>query len=256
MITALNDACRQVYARTGALAGTARGSRQMGRGAGGDISRKIDLVAEKTVLEVLKKRGIDATIIGEECGRIEGKKGFVIMDGIDGTTNAVRRIPFYCCSLAYATEFKLSAVTHAAVIDLVTGDLYYASKGSGAFLNGKRLRAKGTGDMVVGMNVSGIGPDVVGRLSPVMSKVGHARQFGAIALEMCFLARGQLDASIDLRGKIRPTDIAGACLIVREAGGRVYSGDGVELDAELGVDTRLSVIATADRKIYVELFGA
>ena len=250
MIEALKEACLQVHARTKGMAGTALGNRQMGRGAGGDISRKIDLMAEKTVIGVLKKHKVDATIIGEECGRIEGKeKGCVIMDGIDGTANATRKIPFYCCSLAYATEFRLSAVTHAAIIDLTNGDLYHASKGRGAFLNGKRIRVREAGDdddeVVIGMNVSGIGSDIIKRLSPVMSKASHVRQFGAVALEMCFIAAGRLDASVDLRGKIRPTDIAGAHLIVKEAGGKVYSGNGKELDAELGVDTRISLVAAA-----------
>ena len=258
MIGALKEACLQVHARTKGMAGTALGNRQMGRGAGGDTSRKIDLMAEKTVIGVLKKCKVGATIIGEECGRIEGKdKGFVIMDGIDGTTNATRRIPFYCCSLAYAAEFRLSAVTHAAIIDLTNGDLYHASKDRGAFLNGRRIRVREAGDdIVMGMNISGIGPDIIKRLSPVMSKANHVRQFGAVALEMCFLAAGRLDASIDLRGKIRPTDIAGAYLIVKEAGGEVYSGSGKELDAELGVDTRISLAAVANKKMLSKLSSA
>ena len=257
LIEVLKEACRQVHARTRGIAGTAQGNRQMGRGAGGDISRKIDLVAEKTVIEVLKKRKIDATIIGEECGRIEGSKGFVIMDGIDGTANATRGIPFYCCSLAYAAEFRLSAVTDAAIIDLVTGDLYHASKDKGAFLNGKRIRVRHSSDNnVIGMNVSGISPNVIEKLSPVMTKSNHVRQFGAIALEMCFLARGQLDASIDLRGKIRPTDIAASCLIVKEAGGQVHSANGVKLDAELGVGTHISFVATANKEALDELSAA
>src|SRR5581483_8973084 len=146
IIGALKDACREVHARTRGIAGTVQGNRQVGRGAGGDISRRIDILAEKTAIEVLRRQGIDSTIIGEECGRIEGKKtGVVIMDAIDGTTNASRRIPFYCCSLAYATDFRLSTVTHAAVIDLVSGDLYYASKGKGAFCNGKRIKVREAG---------------------------------------------------------------------------------------------------------------
>lgn len=253
-IDVLKEACRQVRAKTRGMAGTALGNRQVGRGAGGDISRRIDLIAEKTVIGVLKKRGVNATIIGEECGRIEGKNGFVVMDGIDGTTNATRRIPFYCCSLAYATDFSLKSVTHAAIIDLVTGDLYHASKGKGAFLNGKRIRTRKAGDdMVIGMNVSGVSPAVAGRLVPVMAKANHVRQFGAVALEMCLLARGQLDAFIDLRSKIRPTDLAGAYLIVKEAGGTILSERGGELDSDLGVETRLSFIATAHDKIFSEL---
>lgn len=245
-MAALKEACLQVHARTKGIAGTARGNRQMGRGAGGDISRRIDLVAEKTVIEVLKKRGVDATIIGEECGRIEGKNGYVMMDAIDGTTNASRKIPFYCCSLAYATEFKLSAVADAAVIDLASGDLYYASKGKGAFCNGKRIRVKQAGrDVVVGMNVSKIGPDTASKLSPVLAKANHVRLFGAVALELCYLARGMIDASIDLRGKIRPTDIAAAYLIVKEAGGKFYS-NGRDLDADLGIKTRISFVAVAN----------
>lgn len=263
MIGALKDACREVHARTRGIAGTARGNRQTGRrGAGGDVSRRIDLLAEKTVIEVLKKRGIGATIIGEECGRIEGKekKGFVVMDAIDGTTNASRQLPFYCCSLAYADEFRLGAVKDAAIINLVNGDLYYASKGKGAFCNGKRIRVREAGDdVVIGMNVSGINDRTIKRLAPVMSKANHVRQLGSLAMELCHLAKGSLDASIDFRGKVRPVDIAAACLIVREAGGQVYSDKGVELDCELGVETRMSFVATAHEKVFrdlsADLFG-
>ncbi|HXV45316.1 MAG TPA: inositol monophosphatase family protein [Nitrososphaera sp.] len=248
IVDVLRQACRQVHARTKGLAGTARANRQVGRGAGGDMSRRIDLVAEKTVIDIVRKRGIDATIIGEECGRIEGKHGYIIMDAIDGTTNAVRGIPFYCCSVAYATDFRLSAVTDGAIIDLARGDLYYASRGKGAFLNDKRISAKKESppDPTIGLNVSGVKPAVVGRLAPIIADADHTRQFGANALEMCFLARGLLDAYVDLRGKIRPTDIAAGYLIAKEAGAKVYSDTGSDLESDLDVKTRLSYIAVAN----------
>jgi myo-inositol-1(or 4)-monophosphatase len=248
IVDVLKQACRQVHARTKGLAGTARANRQVGRGAGGDMSRRIDLVAEKTVIDIVRKRGIDATIIGEECGRIEGKHDYIIMDAIDGTTNAVRGIPFYCCSVAYATEFRLSAVTDGAIIDLAMGDLYYASRGKGAFLNDKRISAKKESppDPTIGLNVSGVKPAVVGRLAPIIAEADHTRQFGANALEMCFLARGLLDAYVDLRGKIRPTDIAAGYLIAKEAGAKVYSDTGSDLESDLDVKTRLSYVAVAN----------
>jgi len=255
IIDVLKQACRQVYAKTRGLAGTARANRQVGRGAGGDMSRRIDLIAEKTAIDIFTKRGIDATIIGEECGRIEGKRGYIVMDAIDGTTNAVRGIPFYCCSLAYATHFKLSSVTDAAIIDLARGDLYYASVGKGAFLNGRRIFAKKESppDPTIGINVSGVKPAVVARLAPIIADADHTRQFGANALEMCFLARGLLDAYIDLRGKIRPTDIAAGYLIAKEAGARVYSAAGSDLESDLDVKTRLSYIVVSNDRIRQQL---
>lgn len=248
IVDILKQACRQVHAKTQGLAGTARASRQMGRGAGGDVSRRIDLLAEKTVIDIVRRQGIDATIIGEECGRIEGRRGYIIMDAIDGTTNAVRGIPFYCCSIAYATDFRLSAVTDAAIIDLARGDLYYASSGKGAFLNGRRISAKKESppDPTIGINVSGVKPPVIERLAPIIAEADHSRQFGANALEMCFLARGFLDAYIDLRNKIRPTDIAAGYLITKEAGAKVYSADGSDLESDLDVKTRLSYIVVAN----------
>ncbi len=255
IVDVLKQACRRVHAKTRGLAGTAHASRQMGRGAGGDMSRRIDQIAEKTVIDIIRKRGIDATIIGEECGRIEGRQGYIIMDAIDGTTNAVRGIPFYCCSIAYATHFRLSTVTDAAIIDLAMGDLYYASKGKGAFLNGRRTSAKKESppDPTIGINVSGVKPAVVERLAPIIAKADHTRQFGANALEMCFLARGLLDAYIDLRGKIRPTDIAAGYLIAREAGASVYSADGSDLESDLDVKTRLSYVAVANDRMREQL---
>ncbi|HXG06706.1 MAG TPA: inositol monophosphatase family protein [Nitrososphaera sp.] len=258
IVDILKQACRQVHMKTLGLAGTARANKQMGRGAGGDMSRRIDLVAEKTVIDHLTKHKVDATVIGEECGRIEGRKGYVIMDAIDGTTNAVRGIPFYCCSIAYATDFKLSAVTDAAIIDLARGDLYYASKGRGAFVNsGKRIHARKESppDPTIGINMSGIKPAVVERLAPIIAESDHTRQFGANALEMCFLARGFLDAYIDLRGKIRPTDIAAGYLIAKEAGAKVYSHTGSVLDSDLDVKTRLSYVVTANDGMLKQLSG-
>jgi len=255
IIDILKEACLQVHETTKGLAGTAVGSRQMGRGAGGDISRRIDLIAEKTVIDVIRKRSVDASIIGEECGRIEGKQGYIIIDAIDGTTNAICGIPFFCCSVAYATDFYLSTVADAAIIDLTRGDLYYASKNRGAFLNGKRIFVKRepTSDSTIGINVSGVNHAIVERLAPIIAEATHIRQFGANALEMCFVARGFLDAYIDLRGKIRPTDIAAGYLIAKEAGAKIYSEDGSNLESNLDVKTRLSYVAVANDKIREQL---
>ena len=100
--------------------------------------------------------------------------------------------------------------------------------------------------MLIGMNISGVSADTFNRLSRLISKAIHIRHFGANALELCYFARGLMDAYIDFRGKIRPTDMAAAYLIVNEAGGKIYSDNGSELESELGVNKTLSFMAVID----------
>ena len=263
IIDILKEACDEVYQNTRNLIGTAEGNKKFGRGAGGDISRRIDLDAEKAVINTLQRHNFNPTIIGEECGMIQGNDGFLIMDAIDGTMNASRGIPFYCCSLAYSIDFRLSSVVDAAVIDLSIGDIYYASKEKGAFLNGDRICAGRSKignnsiseqdfqqDIVIGMNISGVSEDTFNRLSKLISRSIHTRHFGANALELCYFARGLMDAYIDFRGKIRATDMAAAYLIVKEAGAKIYSDNGSELESELGVDRTMSFMAVIDDQMY------
>jgi myo-inositol-1(or 4)-monophosphatase len=257
IVDILKESCNEVYQNTKHLIGTAEGNKKFGRGAGGDISRKVDLDAEKAVIDTIQRHHFKPTIIGEECGIIQGKDGFLIMDAIDGTMNASRGVPFYCCSLAYSIDYRLSSVVDAAVIDLSTGDIYHASKEKGAYWNKDRIYARGSRsingskqdyqqDMLIGMNISGVSADTFNRLSRLISKAIHIRHFGANALELCYFARGLMDAYIDFRGKIRPTDMAAAYLIVNEAGGKIYSDNGSELESELGVNKTLSFMAVID----------
>ncbi len=107
VIEILREVSKQIYENVKDLAGTDDAAGDFGRGAGGDISRNIYIIAEKTVLDYLKEINFDCVVLGEECGRVElskNPKGFVIMDAIDGSANAVRGVPFFCSSLAFATE--------------------------------------------------------------------------------------------------------------------------------------------------------
>ena len=263
IIDILKEACYEVYQNTRNVIGTVEGNEKFGRGAGGDISRKIDLDAEKSVRDTLNRHNFNPTIIGEECGVIQGKDGFLIMDAMDGTMNASRGIPFCCCSLAYSIDFRLSSVVDAAVIDLSVGDLYYASKEKGAYWNGDRIYAgrsktrnnnsiseQHIQDIIIGMNISGISEDTFNRLSSVISMSLHIRHFGANALELCYFARGLMDAYIDFRGKIRVTDMAAAYLIVKEAGAKIYSDNGSELESELGINKTMSFMAVIGDEMY------
>jgi myo-inositol-1(or 4)-monophosphatase len=276
----LIESSKNVYSEIKDLLGTSEGASKISLGAGGDISRKIDIVAETVVINTIKSNNISPVIIGEECGIVNlnnyssssssssssnnNNKGYVIMDAVDGTTNAIRGIPFSCCSLAFANEFKLSSVTDAVVLDLFTGDIYSASKQKGSFFNNKKISVRNEKDfssitsledfksidLLIGTNVSGVPTNILDEISKVISFSSHIRHFGANALELCYFARGFMDAYIDIRGKIRSTDMAAAYLIAKEAGGKLYSSNGQELDSELGLKNKLSFYAVSNKKIF------
>ena len=257
VIEVLEEAARRVYDNVKYLPGTKESGGDFGRGAGGDISRRIDVLAEKTVLDYLKEINFECVVLGEECGRVDLSKktnGFVIMDAVDGSTNAVRGIPFSCCSLAFAAGHKLSSITDAVVIDLYSGDLYAASKGNGAFMNGHKIQVHKEKPLyfVVGLDISGISPDTLQRLSPIISESNHIRHFGAVALELAIFARGLVDLFVDLREKLRITDVAAGYLIAQEAGGFIVDKNGKALDSELGYDKRISFVAAANKEILNE----
>ncbi len=258
IIEILREASNKIYENVKDLAGTDDAGGDFGRGAGGDISRNIDIIAEKTVLDYFKEINFDCVVLGEECGRVElseNPKGFVIMDAIDGSANAVRGVPFFCSSLAFATENKLSSVTDGVVMNLATGEMYWASKGKGSFLGESKIQAYNKEPVyrIVGVNISNANKGLMEKLGPLFEHHNHTRHFGANALEMALLARGLMDIFIDLRDKIRIQDIAAGYLLVKEAGGLLVDLDLNPLDADLSYETRVSFIAAANKKILDEI---
>ena len=256
----LREASNRIYENVKDLAGTDGAAGDFGVGAGGDISRNIDIIAEKTVLDYLKEINFECIVLGEECGRVElskKPKGYVIMDAIDGSANAVRGVPFFCSSLAFATENKLSSVTDGVITNLSNGKMYWASKNKGAFFNNKQIKVHKKNPIykIIGINTSGASIDLVKLLNPIYENYEHTRHFGANALEMAMFARGLMDIFIDLRKKIRIQDIAAGYVIVKEAGAILLDEDLNRLDANLSYETRVSFIAAANQEILDEIMS-
>ena len=260
VINILREASKKIYENVKDLAGTDDAGGDFGRGAGGDISRNIDIIAEKTVLDYLREINFECIVLGEECGRVEiskNPKGYIIMDAIDGSANSVRGVPFFCSSLAFATENKLSSITDGVITNLSSGEMYWASKNKGAFLNESRIQVHNKEPIykIVGINTSGASPELMKKLHPIFEQHNHTRHFGANALEMAMFARGLMDIFIDLRNKIRIQDIAAGYLIVKEAGGILLNDKFEVLDADLSYETRISFIAAANQKILDDVFS-
>jgi myo-inositol-1(or 4)-monophosphatase len=253
----LKECAANVYNNTKDIIGTVEGKQKFSLGAGGDISTHIDLIAEKSVFEILKKNSFIPDVMGEECGFVKGSNsGLIVMDGIDGTTNANCGLPFYCCSLAYSTTSELDSVTDAVVFNLVNGDMYHASKDKGSFFNTIKLNLPDKSikrereEMVIGLNISGLPSNLFSSIANLISNVNHIRHLGANALEVCYFAQGSIDAYIDIRNKIRAIDMAACYLIAKEAGGLVLDTSGNELNCSLSVDSRMSYMAVPNTNVY------
>lgn len=202
------------------LCGTAEGGRVVGTGADGTPTKVIDNVAEELVIAFLKEHRLCRTLISEEIGKIGigGESGTIFLDPVDGTYNAVMNIPFYALSIAYAEEGR---IMHAFVENLATGEVFTASRGGGAYLNGSPIHASQTAELhTSAMSIYGKHFEQ-GRIFHLMQKIRRFRQFGASALEISYVAAGRIDGFVDLRATLRVTDAAAGVLICEEAGGSV-----------------------------------
>jgi len=240
------------------LVGSAEATRAFGTGAGGDVKKQIDMSAEKALIQTLQEHEASCTLISEESGIIQigehPSKFFVTADPVDGTANAVRGLPFVDISLAVSTKPVLGAVDVALVADVLRDVTYVAEKDEGAYKNEQRIKPSETNrleEAVVGVDFSTFRTqELVNRLRGVLHRTRHLRHLGANALEICYVADGTSDAFIDVRGKLRITDIAAAYLILLEAGGIIATPEGERLNTPLDPKQRVSFIAAANKSMY------
>lgn len=229
-----------------------------GVGAGGDVKRKIDLVAENALFKTLEEHGVSCTVVSEESGvkqiGSEASQYYVIADPVDGTTNGIRGLPFIDISIAVSRMPMLNSVETALVTDVLRDVTYTAERGKGARREGEIIRPSETAmleEAVVGVDFSSFrARQVVNRLIRILEKTQHLRHLGANALEICYVADGTIDAFIDVRGKLRVTDVAAAQLILIEAGGIIKDPTGGRLDAPLTATERVSFVAASNKFIY------
>ncbi|HPG77714.1 MAG TPA: inositol monophosphatase family protein [Piscinibacter sp.] len=191
-----------------------------------DFVSEVDQAAEQTIIETLLTAYPGHGILAEESGRTHGAKDsdYVwIIDPLDGTTNFLHGFPVYAVSIALAFRGQ---VQQAVVYDPTRNDMFYASKGRGAFLNDKRLRAsKRTrlSDALIGTGFPFRKGDnfkrYVQMFEEVMQSCAGLRRPGAAALDLCYVAAGYYDGFFETG--LNPWDIAAGSLIITEAGGLI-----------------------------------
>ncbi|HSF60452.1 MAG TPA: inositol monophosphatase family protein [Gaiellaceae bacterium] len=191
------------------------------RGEGGDETTAIDQAAEETVVARLEARGEDFVLVSEELGQRDfgaGGNVRVVVDPIDGSVNAKRGIPFFSFSLAVADGPTMGDVTFGYVYDFGTGEEWTATRGGGAFLGGRRVGDVRPKETIEILSFEGTTASVIAeRIGGVLGLVGRVRVMGSLALSLCHLADGRVDAVCSLK-PARSVDIAAAQLLVRECG--------------------------------------
>ena len=233
----------------------------LGMGAGGDAMKPVDLAAETAIIDTLEYHGVSFTLISEESGIKKfgstPEECHLTVDPIDGTTNLMHGLPFYASSIAVSKKPQLADVYAGMVVDLSHDVMYTAFRGKGAYRDGVKIESSKTAfldDAVVGLDLNTFKTKaVISKVIAIIENTKHIRHFGANALEVCYVANGLTDAFIDLRGKIRTTDVAAGFLIVKESGGLVTSPDNETLNVKLDPMQKLSFIASGNMQIHQKI---
>ncbi len=189
-----------------------------------DMVTVADKQAEKAIIEIIKKDYPEHSIYGEETGRHMKKSDYLwVIDPLDGTTNFVMQVPFFntAISLSYKNE-----VVAAVVLSHFSKELFYAEKGKGAYLNGRRIHVSDKKNLKYCVctfchanSQKALRKWVRIYKRTRLSKVRHFRQMGSAQLELSYVACGRVESYQALELNIY--DVAAGSLLIREAGGKV-----------------------------------
>ena len=218
----------------------------------GDFVSAADKRSEKIIIEELSRAHPDYGILSEESGEInkDNKENRWIIDPIDGTSNFLNGIPQFAISVAYEEKGK---VICGMIFDPIKNEMFFAEKGSGAFLNNSRIRVSNKKSLKESMLVTG-GPrrsskkrdSIFKEYNNISNMVDiPIRKFGSAALDLANVACGRFDGF--WQWELSYWDIAAGLIILEESGGFV---DFLEKDEK--VLTKKNIIAT-NSKIHEEL---
>ncbi|NLU45661.1 MAG: sugar kinase [Euryarchaeota archaeon] len=226
----------------------------LGLGADGTDTSQIDKVAENAILDYITRHGVPLNVLSEEIGYVDnGAEDVLVLDPVDGTTNALAEVPFYAISLAVGRG-SLAGMHTAYLRNPVTGDVYTAEKGKGAFKNGCRIRVREDPDLDGLLLAVYLGNGAHPDSFSLVKRTHSTRAYGCASLEMALVAEGHADGYVmnseNYSRSIRVIDIAASLLILREAGGEAFDLEGNLLDMPLNLDVHANLVAFGDKKVY------
>ncbi len=189
-----------------------------------DFVSEVDHAAEEAIIGTLREAYPRHGFLAEESGTDNPKAEYVwVIDPLDGTTNFLHGFPQYCVSIALLHK---GVASHAVVFDPNRNELFTTSRGSGAYLNDRRIRVSKTDridDALVGTGFPFREVDKIDEYLRMFKNVtctsSGIRRPGAAALDLAWVAAGRIDGFWELG--LSPWDMAAGALLIREAGGLV-----------------------------------
>ena len=232
-------------------------------GVGGDDTTAIDDAAERVVVERLERlhaAGESFTLVSEELGERrfgDGDSRWVVVDPVDGSVNAKRGIPFFSLSVAVADGPTMADVEFGYVYDFGSGEEWTAVRGEGARLNGDVLARELPKEEIEILSFEATKTvSIAERVGGMVGLAERLRIMGSLAITLCHLAAGRVDAVCSLKGA-RSVDIAAAQLLVRECGLAIDLPEAPPFEAApLDLEGRSRVVAGATPEVCARLFAA
>ena len=193
----------------------------------GDFVTTSDIKTEKILLKILQNSYPNATYITEESEEIRGDKEIIVIDPIDGTTNFIHGIPFVGIVIGRVFEGE---ITDGIIFNPILNELYWATKGGGAWCNNKRLHVSNRDKMsncIIGTSVPHANrgyKNYLDEIDNIAKNCAGLRSTGSAAIDLSLVASGKIDAFWQRNLKL--WDICSGILIVNEAGGKVTQPNG------------------------------
>ena len=205
-----------------------RGNLNIERKTANDFVSEIDKRAERVIIDTLSERFPGHGFKAEESGESGSSRYTWLIDPLDGTTNFLHGIPYYCVSIALRID---DAVVAGVVFDPTSGRQFTATRGNGAFLDGNPIRVSGRSGLTEAVVGTGLPfkdwhylDDYLHSLREIMQRVAGVRRPGAAALDIAYVAAGWVDGHWE-KG-LNAWDVGAGSLLVEEAGGVVSTFTG------------------------------
>jgi myo-inositol-1(or 4)-monophosphatase len=189
-----------------------------------DFVSEVDRMAEADIIDTIRRSYPDHGFLAEESGRTGNSEFTWIIDPLDGTTNFLHGFPVFAVSLALTHRGRLE---QAVVYDPMRQELFTASRGEGAQLDGRKIRVSAQRNLEA--SLIGTGFPFRGKeswletylpmLTAVIASTAGVRRPGAASLDLAYVAAGRLDGFWEIG--LQPWDMAAGSLLIQEAGGRI-----------------------------------